>query len=107
MFPYPSGQLHIGHVRNYVIGDTLARFKRLNGFNVLYPMGFDSFGLPAENAAKKNKVDPKKWTANNVESMKVQLERLALSYDWTELATYKDDYYKWNQWIFIQMYNKA
>ena len=108
MFPYPSGQLHMGHVRNYVIGDTLARFKRLNGFNVLYPMGFDSFGLPAENAAIKNKVDPKKWTANNVESMKVQLERLALSYDWDrELATYKDDYYKWNQWIFIQMYNKG
>mgnify|MGYP000592347491 CR=1 FL=1 len=108
MFPYPSGHLHMGHVRNYAIGDALARFKRMNAFNVLYPMGFDSFGLPAENAAIKHDVNPKNWTASNIEHMKSQLSRLGLSYDWNrELATYRDDYYKWNQWIFVQMYKKG
>ena len=101
MFPYPSGNLHMGHVRNYVIGDTLARFKRMQGFNVLYPMGFDSFGLPAENAAIKHKINPKSWTAQNVEDMISQLKRLGLSYDWSRtLSTFQDDYYKWNQWLF-------
>jgi leucyl-tRNA synthetase len=108
MFPYPSGHLHMGHVRNYVIGDALARYKRMTGFNVLYPMGFDSFGLPAENAAIKHGSNPKSWTASNIEHMKEQLVRLGLSYDWSKLVeTYKDDYYKWNQWIFVQMFKKG
>lgn len=108
MFPYPSGKLHMGHVRNYTLGDALARFKRLNGFNVLYPIGYDSFGLPAENAAIKNQIDPEGWTLNNIEEMKAQQVRLGLSYDWSrELATCKKDYYKWNQWLFVKMYEKG
>ena len=108
MFPYPSGKLHMGHVRNYTLGDALARFKRLNGFNVLYPIGYDSFGLHAENAAIKNQIDPEGWTLNNIEEMKAQQVRLGLSYDWSrELATCKKDYYKWNQWLFIKMYEKG
>ncbi|NLD20315.1 MAG: leucine--tRNA ligase [Clostridiales bacterium] len=108
MFPYPSGKLHMGHVRNYSIGDVIARFKRMNGFNVLHPMGFDSFGLPAENAAIKNNVEPSLWTLNNIKEMEEQLKELGLSYDWDrEVATCQPDYYKWMQWIFIQFYKKG
>jgi leucyl-tRNA synthetase len=108
MFPYPSGKLHMGHVRNYSIGDVIARFKAMNGFNVLHPMGWDSFGLPAENAAIKNDIHPDIWTTENIAEMKRQLNLLGLSYDWDrELATCKEDYYKWMQWIFIQFYKKG
>ena len=108
MFAYPSGKIHMGHVRNYTIGDSYARFKRMQGYNVLYPIGFDSFGLPAENAAIKGGEHPKKWTENCIENMKKQLKVLGFSYDWNRLVeTYKDDYYKWNQWLFLQMYKKG
>ena len=108
MFPYPSGKLHMGHVRNYSIGDAYARFKRMNNYNVLYPMGYDSFGLPAENAAIKHKEEPEHWTAECISMMRKQQEQLGFSYDWSRIVeTYKPEYYKWNQWIFLKFYEKG
>ncbi|MFT5170047.1 MAG: leucyl-tRNA synthetase [Candidatus Omnitrophota bacterium] len=108
MYPYPSGKLHMGHVRNYSIGDVLARFRRQQGFNVCYPMGFDSFGLPAENAAIKNQQNPEEWTNKRMEDMVAQMKTMGLSYDWDRfLYSHSDDYYKWNQWLFIQLFKKG
>lgn len=108
MFPYPSGNLHMGHVRNYAIGDVVARFKAMNGYNVLHPMGWDSFGLPAENAAIKHGSHPAKWTFANIDNMKIQLKTLGISYDWDrELATCHPDYYKFTQWMFLKLYENG
>ena len=108
MFPYPSGRLHMGHVRNYTIGDVLSRFHKMKGYNVLQPMGWDAFGLPAENAAIKHETAPAKWTYENIEHMKTQLKQLGLGVDWNrEIATCKPEYYKWEQWLFTELYKKG
>jgi leucyl-tRNA synthetase len=109
MFPYPSASfLHMGHVRNYSIGDAIARFKRMNGYNVLYPMGYDSFGLPAENAAKKAGIHPRTYTEGAITTITKYFQELGLSYDWDRMiATHEPKYYKWNQYFFIKFYEKG
>jgi leucyl-tRNA synthetase len=108
MFPYPSGRIHMGHVRNYSIGDVVARYKMMRGYNVLHPMGWDAFGMPAENAAIESSVHPAKWTYENIDYMKKQLKRMGFSYDWDrEVTTCDVIYYKWEQWLFLRMYERG